>query len=451
MEPERRIEKWLRAFAKKRREQAGEPMTLRPAMRQRLQREIARQAEEKSRGGFFYNFFFGPRLKLTFAACFAALVMGGWFLLHESAEPKPATLSMNKTSYPEMLPNTAASEMPPVTSPAIARTDKKVLAEKTKDVPVTPQPTPPIVASANRSLAAPPDETVQQRDRAESASGQKQLAVTTIAAAAPASNTTLAFKNEAAVDSIGAAGAITTDAEGALPTVAVPQSSNFIARAGTPAANPQTFNTAIALQGASATPGSSAASFDLSKDAGAVTVSQLFNRLDAPATRRSVANALITAPKLLTSFRVEQAGNNLKIVDADGSVYTGSVQIAQQEPAADYAVAAARNSPRGKSQLAKAPAQVPQSYFFRVAGTNRNLNENVIFSGNFVPFTNNQPAVGNRSIGGFGGGNFAGGAGAPRDQSAAQPVQAVLSNSEINGNVVIGNQKAINVIATPAH
>jgi hypothetical protein len=89
------------------------------------------------------------------------------------------------------------------------------------------------------------------------------------------------------------------------------------------------------------------------------------------------------------------------------------------------------------------------SYFFRVAGTNRNLNENVIFSGNFVPFTNNQLTAESRGFGGIGGG-FGGGGGAGGDQAAGQPVQAVLSNSQINGNVVIGDQKAVDVVATPA-
>ncbi|HEY3763299.1 MAG TPA: hypothetical protein VGN23_16250 [Verrucomicrobiae bacterium] len=42
MEPERKIEKWLRAFAKKRRADAGEPLKLHPATRRLLQSEVAR-------------------------------------------------------------------------------------------------------------------------------------------------------------------------------------------------------------------------------------------------------------------------------------------------------------------------------------------------------------------------------------------------------------------------
>ncbi|HTV61863.1 MAG TPA: hypothetical protein VMH30_04760, partial [Verrucomicrobiae bacterium] len=43
MEPERKIEKLLRAYAKKRRADAGEPLKLHPAMRRLLQDEVARQ------------------------------------------------------------------------------------------------------------------------------------------------------------------------------------------------------------------------------------------------------------------------------------------------------------------------------------------------------------------------------------------------------------------------
>ena len=44
MDSERNIEKLLRAYAKKRRAQAGDPLKLHPSARRRLQDEIARRA-----------------------------------------------------------------------------------------------------------------------------------------------------------------------------------------------------------------------------------------------------------------------------------------------------------------------------------------------------------------------------------------------------------------------
>jgi hypothetical protein len=444
MQPERRIEKWLRAFAKKRREQAGEPMALRPATRQRLQREIARQSEKKSRG-FFFNFY--PRLRLVFAACFTALLIGGWFLWRESAGT-PTRLSMNKASLPETPSGIAAPEAPPlVASPSLANADKKVQEEKLKTTPPAPQPAPPAVATANRALTKPPKE--ETRDRVASAATQKQSIVTTAAASTPNTNALFAYKNESAADSLSHAGAPTKDF---APVTAAPQgNSSLIAGAITSNANAQT---ALAFQRTLANPNSTnMALSDLAKTTGAITVSPVFNRSETPSTRRRAdapAGATATPAPVLSSFRVEQSGNNLKVVDGDGSVYTGSVQIAQQEPPADHTFAAAKNGLVSAARAAK-PSAAParQSYFFRVAGTNRNLNENVIFSGNFVPFTNNQLTAESRGFGGIGGG-FGGGGGAGGDQAAGQPVQAVLSNSQINGNVVIGDQKAVDVVATPA-
>jgi hypothetical protein len=50
MEPERKIEKWLRAYAKKRRGQSGDPFSLHPATRRLLHGEIARKSPAPKAG-----------------------------------------------------------------------------------------------------------------------------------------------------------------------------------------------------------------------------------------------------------------------------------------------------------------------------------------------------------------------------------------------------------------
>jgi hypothetical protein len=204
-------------------------------------------------------------------------------------------------------------------------------------------------------------------------------------------------------------------------------------------------------------------------------------------TRRRIAGAAGTPAPVLVSFRVEQTGNNMKVVDADGSVYTGSVQLAQQEPPTDSLYHATQNNaPANAAASANnrvTQNQAQQNYFFRVAGTNRNLKQNVVFSGNFVPLTNSQlagNALGNRgyngALGGAGGGGGGGGAGggapggfgaipaggirgggggAPdgfnNNSTTPSTLGTPLSNSGINGTITIGDQKAIDVIATPVH
>jgi hypothetical protein len=111
-------------------------------------------------------------------------------------------------------------------------------------------------------------------------------------------------------------------------------------------------------------------------------------------------------PNILTSFQVQRNGDNLSIVDADGSVYEGQMETSNAE---------AVNRPADKlgKQLALQPsrravAQKPapvllsvsaptndlsgaerdQNLPFRATGTNRSLNQKVVFTGNFLPGSN---------------------------------------------------------------
>ncbi|HWC59199.1 MAG TPA: hypothetical protein VHC44_05840, partial [Verrucomicrobiae bacterium] len=111
------------------------------------------------------------------------------------------------------------------------------------------------------------------------------------------------------------------------------------------------------------------------------------------------------------------------------------------------ASAATLKSAPTTGKIADSYALVPasQNYFFRVAGTNRNLKQNVIFSGNFVPLTNAPFVMEGARFGGGGGG-----LGGERSNASQSQIDTLLSNSRINGTAVIGNQKPIEVNATPA-
>jgi hypothetical protein len=85
-----------------------------------------------------------------------------------------------------------------------------------------------------------------------------------------------------------------------------------------------------------------------------------------------------------------------------------------------------------------------QNYSFRVTGTNRNLRQNVVFSGNLIPLTNALVAWTNANAAG----GPAGGGGGGVMPSVISP--SLLLNSRISGKAVIGNQKEIEVNATPA-
>lgn len=439
MEPERRIEKWLRAFANKRREQAGPPMELRPAMRERLQREVARQAEQKSRG-FFSQLLLGLRPRLAFAVCFTALAIGAWILWPQFSGPPSAKLSMNNTSVLKPQPNQPAPELapPPVASAPVFKEELSRQADR--PVAAAPPTTQPAIVTADRDLTVAPNELLKDRNRAQDSVAQKQTTVKSLASPAPATNLYLA-KKESAVESLASANTSLKGATGSLAPVQIQQDSNRAIASYALTADQQSSG---AIQ---ASPQSTAASakvefFSQAKTTidgtSTLAASQVFSRLGSLTTRRS-ANTAEPAPTVLLSFRVEQNGNDMKVIDADGSVYTGAVQIAQQEPGGvGIASAAPRNTPG--SRLLRGSAPAPQTYFFRVAGTNRNLNQNVVFSGNFVPLTNSQLTTGGK---GFGGGGGAGG------RASGQAVETVLSHSSIKGTMVIGDQKAVDVVATP--
>ena len=84
MEPERKIEKLLRAYAQKRRAEAGNPLTLHPANRRILQDEARRRTpaqaapgQEPGEGGLFLLLLAVFRRRLVFALCLVAIAFLG--------------------------------------------------------------------------------------------------------------------------------------------------------------------------------------------------------------------------------------------------------------------------------------------------------------------------------------------------------------------------------------
>jgi hypothetical protein len=453
MEPERRIEKWLRAFAKKRRDQAGDAMELRPATRQRLQREVARLSEEKSRG-WFANLFFGLRPALAFAVCFIALaVIGGILLANYNRSQPTSSLSMDTLSERKLAPKTEQPALapPPVSVNAPASiAEKKGPADKQSEPqtalkPAAPAPTvaaPPVIAGANREPIAAPTELAKEANRDQNTLARSEFSNTAKAASAPPStNAFFAYKNESAADSFAAGGELNKDLASATTT------QTRRVEAQTFAANNATRQQAATAQAPTAPTGNAVAMWDSAKNDSAAStpsVSQLYNRIDRLAARQGGGGAGGAASPVLTSFRVEKTGDAIRVIDADGSVYTGSVQLVQQATNAAV-VSGALSSAKIPDSHALVPAT--RNYFFRVAGTNQNLNQNIVFSGNFVPYTNTQVATEGRTFGGVGG--PIGGTRRAATQASTN-AETVLYNSRITGKAVIGNQKEIEVDATPA-
>jgi hypothetical protein len=446
MEPERRIEKLLRAFAKKRREQAGDPMQLHPAMRQQLQKEIARRSETTGGGGWFSSFILGLRPRLVFAVCFTALAIGGWILFANLNRPKPASFASANYPREELAQATktappAAAPPPSTMAPPPVAADKDVFQNKPPSVSGTRalKQAQPMIAGENRAATLLPEEKSRLADVVTNGIAQFDASTgVSVTSAAPSNNETFAFKsNNGFGGSAGAAGALSKNSAGqSVPQSAAPTGATF-------AANADAEKNLKTQAAPAAQPPASVAFFEQRKSEVAAAeppVSRLFlNRLDTPVTRQRLTDSLAVPAPVLASFRVEQNGNAMRIIDADGSVYTGAVQVAQPESSARAVPPKNVASAAPMAKIAGRP-QAVQNYSFQVAGTNRHLQQNVVFSGNVIPLTNAQLATDGAAIGGT----------AAARRAPQLPAELLLSNSRISGKAVIGNQKEIEVNATPA-
>lgn len=136
---------------------------------------------------------------------------------------------------------------------------------------------------------------------------------------------------------------------------------------------------------------------------------QDFLRMNAPgAYRRNLQSPPV--PAVLNRFQLQRAGEVVTVVDEDGSVYMGQV-LARADASRGAAVGEAHAlrvvdalpekrkaaEVKGDAQLlnesgerrskeeAKAMPQAGERFVFQASGTNRSLNELVVFTGEFVP------------------------------------------------------------------
>ena len=96
---------------------------------------------------------------------------------------------------------------------------------------------------------------------------------------------------------------------------------------------------------------------------------------------------------VLANFNVTQSGDRIRIVDGDGSVYDG-VLLAEEDAKKSKALASELQSKKagedGSKLVFKEVAaaslrqQNSQNFFFRAAGTNLSLRQNVAITGQFM-------------------------------------------------------------------
>lgn len=419
MEPERKIEKLLRAYARKRRAAADDPLKLHPAMRRQLQDEVSRhalkpEAEEASLS--LWQLF---RQQWAFLLGFALMAFLGAMLLLPalgSAKHKAQSIStMNNLKQIGVAAQMAAENnngrLPEsLDDLSSALGTKSVLTDSVSGKPL-------VYIGGGKDL--------------------KTLSGNAVLAYSPSD------KNGRAV--LFADGRVELVANGSFTTLTNQESPELALTENVTREEPAKI--AINAPSVAAAPLSGG------------TISQTFAQTAAATESQNLyknMSASAQAAPVLQSFQVLQNGDAVSVVDRDGSVYQGSVQAAaeaeRKEPAPNLPPGGTPVPPQGETtagQLIATKQLAAQNYLFRVVGMNQTLKRNVVFTGSMETI---QGASSNMqsTLRGFGGG----GGGAVRtvqdnQQAATNQQQWQLSNSRIVGTAVIDRTNQIEINAVP--
>lgn len=500
VDPESNIEQQLQAYAQRRRDEAAAPFEMHPANRRLLQDEVARTyarpaADGASTRGFFTALW--PRLALGGAVC-AALAMALLIGLPEKKE-LPMQMAANREA-----PSATESTRPEsaVAKPAVPKlvtsesasqdtgkiTPARMLADAITEPPATTRQSERPAADdrkadsagqqAGRAMlmkdeASAPRLTESKRQSAtygQATSSVKPEArpgraldirpsptklerqVAQSAAASPSSSPAEADRFGAAETmkrapveagelrrSAPTSAGLSVDAAKQLK-VAAGKLKQDLARNET--VGPKQTSGAAAQP----LPSFSGTSFQNVEEAKSkLAVGQRFQQLIAPERYRRNFNSP-PFPAVLNAFQIEQAGQQVRIIDADGSLYLG--ELTELAPANQRGKAAklpvlAEGADRS-SGLARAPGEksgelyllpAGQTLYFRAEGTNRKLNQTVVIEGAFLNYSNASPAgTARRDL-------------APAPSAPGQQLQ--LDRLQVQGRAVIGGNSEIPINAVP--
>ena len=383
-EPQRDIEKDLLAYKLRRGEQLGAPLELHPATRKMLQGEAARAASrplltsEEAAKNFVRSFVMSHQQPSFFARYRQRIIWGGAMCAcltlvlavlrnHPRLASTPSQVSDPQTAKPQA---TVAATKQQTEGEQSARAkqsapaaDKVQELAKTSTAPVASPPpanprgaaaasAPPLVRDLDRKL-------VEKKEASQPTQIAKALKAVQVADALSAtedkkSGEVMKLKRSAGDELLRANLAAAAGASGG---------------AGIPPASAPSTASAAQLFGANSAPEAS-------------QVRQQFLQLDNQARYRKNFNSP-PMPQVMQDFAFERTGDRVRIVDADGSTYEGTVMPAPVEEVRANAVSKLDAAKERKDSLAQ-PTQSadPQSsYRFYANGVNRKLKQSVEFRG----------------------------------------------------------------------
>lgn len=466
MEPERRIEKLLRAYADRRRREGGSPPELTPVTRRLLQSEAARRAAGARDTGASAGWLNFLRVKWpwTLAGATAVVLVGFWAIHSLEQGGRPETLALDrrveesrevvpqtaqeKKAEPAVLSGTAAADniSPAAAGPALDKS-KALTAETKVDSFKAPAAAPALAESARNAPAtasssavpamappAPPPVTTAQplAEMATRKPAFDQSATASAGSITPAVTLADHLNYQTDTDSLRVA----KDANASTVVVVTPMSS---------ALQPGTFNSDAGVAGAAAVGGT------VAEAEAPAAQRQRFYRTPAVSSKAlaggfrgggggggfgGAGGTMPDVSMVLTNFVAVRTNNLLQFFDADGSVYQGNLPVNVENAVALSAAPAGRAV---YDRVGPAPnaatTEIPFAGFaFTVSGTNVTLNRLVNFTGSFAP----QPAVMVNS-------NFRN-----RTFGPAQATPQAVSYPRLSGVLTIDGEAPVHIDAAPA-
>ena len=433
MDHDRPIEKLLRRYATKRRDEAGTKLELHPATRRLLQGEVARRFH-KTNGesrNHFAEWFVALRRRWVYATVASTVVITGMVMMRHQSPPPALNLAKNEVASGTLEAPKSASRA----SNSDVAVRLTLAAQR-----------PPILPADRHAASEPNPQLTFGRMSDVDAKRKREL------------------REEPAAVSLAAT-------PESLPSVALAQKALELESAAALSKSEEVANDARADKLASAQPAGAGENdprlplavttsvlpepqrivaterrTDLKRE-NTSKYSQTFATV-APPEQTQKARSAAPATTVLSNFHVEQTGNQVRVIDSDGSTYLGELNVAAVD------LSAGRDMQKSKSNgpsaggrnigALEASQQSTQNYFFRAAGTNRTLNQSVVFTWNFVELTNTT-AQGQR----FGG---QGGRGGRLNQSnfgGQQQFPALRNNSGISGRAQVNAAREFEINAVP--
>jgi prepilin-type processing-associated H-X9-DG protein len=469
MEPERKIEKLLRAYAKRRRGQAGDPLKLHPATRRILQDAVARNAPNPDAEDASMTLWELFRQQWAFLLGFALII---FFVATmslptlSSAKKRAQTIvAVNDLKQIGLAAQIAAEEDNGRLPASLDALTNQLVSEKTLTDPASGKRFIYVGGGhnldglwSNSVLAYSPTDKkgravlfadghveVINGARFSELTNRKsiELAVTENPARRQPAGTSAA--NPAAGGNIAGASGVSGELEsetsrnGSTSGLLGSAASNSELAANKPAAPAATADCLAVMQ--------RVAGKNLSVQAN----SNQFASTSSPKLAFSLQNSFkntaapAKAVAVLANFQVHQYGSKIRVVDADGSVYEGSLQPESDAVQSGLPVAATPPPPlnapaqaeRKDTIATRDDSQSAQNYFFRVRGMNQTLQQSVVFTGNLLADTSTSTNLQQT----FGGGGA--------QMQLALTNQLPWSDSRIAGTAVIAGTNSIEINAVP--